>query len=150
MVVAAAGVDNHPSYLAEMLSALLSDETGGNAPSKRSQERAAAMVVTQTSLHGLSKFSGQYLQIMQLMPSAACDVFEGLCHLFDYYLFAVFTGFVSADDRRHLFVKKTRNTAPPPQQAQDFEVPAAVYRLALCCHVLCCAVLCCAVLYDAM
>lgn len=114
--------DNQVSYLTEMLSTLLADENGGNAPSKRSQERTAAMVVTQTSLHGLSKFSGQYLQIMQLMPSAACDVFDGLCHLFDYYLYAVFMGFVSHEDRRHLFTKKSKSTAPPPQQAQDFEV----------------------------
>jgi hypothetical protein len=114
--------NNQVSYLTEMLSTLLSDDNGGSAPSKRSMERNAAMVVTQTSLHGLAKFSGQYLQLMQLMPSAACEVFDGLCHLFEYYLCTVFIGFVSAEDRLHLFSAKTRSTAPPPQQAQEFEV----------------------------
>jgi hypothetical protein len=129
-------IDTHVSYLTETLTALLSDENGGNAPSKRSQERTAAMVVTQTCLHGLSKFSGQYLQIMQLMPSAACDMFDGLCHLFDFYLYAVFTGFISPEDRHHLFSKKTRSTAPPPQQSQEFEVLSPIY--SICSQIFCC------------
>ena len=111
--------DINVSYLTEMLSTLFVDENG---PSKRSQERAAAMVVTQTCLRGLAKFSGQYLQLMQLLPSASCEIFEGLCQLFDFYLYAVFMGFVSTDDRYHLLTEKTRSNAPPPQQAQEFDV----------------------------
>lgn len=110
------------NLLVEALTKLLEDDSVVPL-SRRAQQQTSAMIVTQASLHGLVKYSGKYLHMMQLMPSAAPEIFGGLCQLFDYYLAAVFVGFVSADERQKLFTKSLpRSIAPPPLQAKDFEV----------------------------
>ena len=91
--------------------------------SKRAQQQSSAMVVTQTCLNGLAKFAGRYMHMMQLMPSAAPEIFSGICQLFDLYLCTVFVGFVSADERQKIFTRSQhRSVAPPPLQAKEFEV----------------------------
>jgi hypothetical protein len=110
------------NLLIEALTKLLEDDTVVPM-SRRAQQQSSAMIVTQASLHGLAKYSGKYLHMMQLMPSAAPEIFGGLCQLFDYYIAAVFVGFVSYDERQKLFAKALpRSIAPPPLQAKDFEV----------------------------
>lgn len=114
------------NLLIEALSKLLEDDTVVPM-SRRAQQQSSAMIVTQASLHGLAKYSGKYLHMMQLMPSAAPEIFGGLCQLFDYYIATVFVGFVSYDERQKLFAKALpRSIAPPPLQAKDFEVSPSV------------------------
>jgi hypothetical protein len=118
------------NLLIEALTKLLEDDTVVPM-SRRAQQQSSAMIVTQASLHGLAKYSGKYLHMMQLMPSAAPEIFGGLCQLFDYYIAAVFVGFVSYDERQKLFAKALpRSIAPPPLQAKDFEVISSIPSLA--------------------
>lgn len=113
------------NLMMEALSKLFEDDSA-LPQSRRAQQQSSAMVVTQTSLNGLAKFTGRYMQMMQLMPSAAPEIFSGLCQLFDLYLCAVFVGFVSSEERQKVFTKNPhRSVAPPPLQAKEFEVRAA-------------------------
>jgi hypothetical protein len=110
------------NLLIEALTKLLEDDNVVPL-SRRAQQQSSAVIVTQASLHGLAKYSGKYLHMMQLMPSAAPEIFGGLCQLFDYYIAAIFVSFVSYDERQKLFAKSLpRSIAPPPLQAKDFEV----------------------------
>ena len=91
---------------------------------RRAQERSAAVVVTQSALNGLARHTGKYLLMMHLMSAASMDIFLGLKELFEYYLCAVFNGFVPQEDRRNVLMPPARTSAfsPPPMQAKDFEV----------------------------
>jgi len=82
----------------------------------------SALCVTQTLLNGLARYAGRYLQKMHLLPSTAPDVFASLCQLFDYYLCAVFTGFVGSTERRLLAHRSARLSSTAPAHADDFEV----------------------------
>ena len=102
--------------------------------SKRAQQQSSAMVVTQTCLNGLAKLAGRYMHMMQMMPSAAPEIFGGICQLFDLYLCTAFVGFVSADERQKIFTRSQhRSVAPPPLQAKEFEVIRVIG-----CHVFSC------------
>ena len=98
--------------------------------SKRSQERlsaASAMVITQTTYNGLLRFTGNYMQLMHVLPpSCAAQIFTDLCQLFDFYLCVVYNAFVPLDERQRLSVVQSRMTAPPLQSQKDFEVRACV------------------------
>ena len=80
-------------------------------------------IVTQTSLNGLARYTGRYLQLMFLLPLTAPDIFTALCSLFDYYLCAVYTGFVCVEKqtilKRH---KLSRTAASAPDKSHETEV----------------------------
>jgi len=92
---------------------------------RRKDNQANAMVVTQSSLNGLARCAGRYLQMMHLMPTASADIFSGLSQLFDLYLCNVFNGFVpssgSYDERGKFLAKANKMTAPAPDQSKDYE-----------------------------
>jgi hypothetical protein len=115
-----------PAYFSpigsEFLSLLLEEDVVPKG--RRAQERSAAVVVTQSALNGLARHTGKYLLMMHLMSAASVDIFLGLKELFEYYLCAVFNGFVPQEDRRNVLLPPARSSAfsPPPMQAKDFEV----------------------------
>jgi hypothetical protein len=126
--------NNELNILIENLMDLLQDDL---VPmSRRAQQQSSAMVVTQAALDGLTHFSGQYIHMMQLMPPAAPDIFNGLCQLFDFYLCSVYNGFVPNEERQRLMSKPTRQTSPSPLQAKDFEVRGLYTYYML--YVICC------------
>ena len=86
---------------------------------------SAAVCVTQTLLNGLARYSGRYLQKMHLLPSTAAEVFSSLCQLFDYYLCAVFRGFVGNEERQWLANRYSRLSSSAPDQGDEFEVVCA-------------------------
>ena len=87
----------------------------------RSHTTLSAAVVTQTGLNGLARYTGRYLQLLSLMPSTAPDIFACLCQLYDYYLSAVYCGFVPLDRQRALQCRY-KLSAPAPDKQRDFEV----------------------------
>lgn len=108
----------------DFLSLLLEEDVTSVSRTRKSQEKGSAVVVTQSALNGLAKFTGKYLLMMHLMSAASVDIFMGLKQLFEYYLCAVFNGFVPIEDRKNVLhpPSKTSPHAPPPMQAKDFEV----------------------------
>ena len=76
-------------------------------------------VVTQTCLNGLARYTGRYLQLMFLVPNTAADIFSSLCQLYDYYLCAVYCGFVPPDKQR---VRGGKASAVAPVKQGEFEV----------------------------
>mmetsp|Transcript_3685 Transcript_3685/g.3821 ORF Transcript_3685/g.3821 Transcript_3685/m.3821 type:complete len:1269 (+) Transcript_3685:182-3988(+) len=102
----------------DMLSFLFDDDPS-SLPSGR---RSAAMIVTQSALNGLTKYTVKYLQLMHVMRSVSVDVLQGLCQLFDFYLCAVFNCFVPNEQRQRILSKLVaRMAAPAPCQGKDFE-----------------------------
>jgi hypothetical protein len=124
---AGAGAGGSAGYFSplgsDFLSLLLEEDAGSTARTRKGQDKSAAVVVTQSALNGLAKFTGKYLLMMHLMSVAAVDIFMGLRQLFEYYLCAVFHGFVPLEDRQNVLhpLPRTSPHAPPPMQAQDFE-----------------------------
>jgi hypothetical protein len=114
----------------DFLAILQEDDEPGSA-SKHKKVNNSSMVVTQTALNGLARYAGRYLQMMHLLPSSAVDIFQCLCQLFDFYLCAVFNGFVPNDERQKVLTKQTKMTAPPPDQSKDFEALQAYMERAL-------------------
>jgi hypothetical protein len=98
--------------------ALLAVEGG----SRKALDRSASLVVTQSALNGLVKYAAKYLYMMHQLPTAAADVFACLCQLFDYYICAVFNGFVPAEEKSRLTTKSSRHTVCAPEQSRDFQV----------------------------
>ena len=125
-IVHASGSGSAPYFSpigSDFLSLLLEEDT--NVPkSRRAQERSSAVVVTQSALNGLARYTGKYLLMMHLMSAASMDIFMGLKQLFEYYLCAVFNGFVPLEDRKNVLLPPARISpfAQPPMQAQDFDV----------------------------
>jgi hypothetical protein len=125
--VSAGGAGGSAGYFSplgsDFLSLLLEEDAGSTARTRKGQDKSAAVVVTQSALNGLAKFTGKYLLMMHLMSAAAVDIFMGLRQLFEYYLCAVFNGFVPLEDRKNVLhpLPRTSPHAPPPMQAQDFE-----------------------------
>jgi hypothetical protein len=120
----AASSPHHYSSLGNEFLSVLLEEDSLIPKSRRAQERSSAVVVTQSALNGLAKFTGKYLLMMHLMSPAASEIFQGLQQLFEYYLFAVFDGFVPAEDRQTVLYPPHRTSpfSSPPIQAKDFEV----------------------------
>ena len=59
--------------------------------------------------------------MMHLLPSAATNIFQGLCQLFEFFLCSIFKGFVSlVDQDAHLGVP-SKMTSTSPYQARNFE-----------------------------
>lgn len=104
--------------LTEVMTLLHDDESV--TINKRNQDKAS-MIVTQTSINGLSRFSGKYIQMMVLMPSCSQIIFRGLTQLFDLYLYSVYHGFVLTEEKQRLFNKTQRQSAPPPIQTKEYE-----------------------------
>jgi hypothetical protein len=109
-------MDSQKTFLAMLL-----DDEDVTRSTKKAKDLASSLVVTQTSLNGLARYAGRYMQIMHLMPSVSPDILNGLFRLFDYYLCSTFVGFVSADERQKVLSKPTKTTMPPPDQSKDFE-----------------------------
>nr|XP_053656114.1 syndetin-like [Cherax quadricarinatus] len=71
------------------------DEQTGDAPQhhlKRKLDHGKTPIVTNTTLTIL-RLIGKYIQMMRLLQPIAFDVMVCLSHLFDYYLYSVFTFF---------------------------------------------------------
>ncbi|KAK4316854.1 hypothetical protein Pmani_012030 [Petrolisthes manimaculis] len=95
------------------------DEQTGETPHpnlKRKVDHSKTPIVTNTTLTIL-RLIGKYIQMMRLLQPIALDVMICLSHLFDYYLFAVFTFFGARGDleqnlSRHLLtsLKKIQDT----------------------------------------
>ena len=98
----------------------ISDEN--QKASKKNKSTNSAIVVTQAILNGLSKYSVKYLDMISLLPDSALKIFESLCHLYNYYLCAVFHGFVSVEDKDKLRSSSSKMTSPPPETYREFEV----------------------------
>jgi hypothetical protein len=80
------------------------------------------MVVTQTALNGLSKFTAKYLHMMYILPDKSGEIFGSLMQLFDLYICTVYHGFIPAEEKAKFFMKPTKLTAPAPDQCREFEV----------------------------
>jgi len=93
----------------------------GKRNKRRGSHSSSAMVVTRSSVDGLARCMGSYLQMMYLMPSSAVSIFHGLCQLFDYYTCAVFHGFVPAAERAVFLAPPNKMLSPAPDQAKDYE-----------------------------
>jgi hypothetical protein len=101
---------------------LLQDASTDSHKSKRAAEQAAFTVVTQTALNGVAKYVSKYLHIMYLLPASSKGIFENLTQLFDYYLCAVFNGFMPFEERQKFLAEQTKQNAPPPNSSMEFEV----------------------------
>jgi hypothetical protein len=101
---------------------LFSDDNAGDVSTRK--KHAAAAVVTQSCLNGLVQFVGKYTQTMYIVKSASSDIFTHLCQLFDFYVCSVFHGFVT-DEQRQRLLSSTKENAPPPDTAKDFEILAS-------------------------
>jgi hypothetical protein len=95
---------------------------GSDGGSRKAQDRSASMVVTQSALNGLVKYVAKYIYMMHQLPTAAADVFACLCQLFDFYICAVFNGFVPSEEKSRLMAKPSRHTVCAPDQSRDFQV----------------------------
>lgn len=102
----------------------LLQNTAGEAPpkSKRAAEQQAYTVVTQTALNGVAKYVAKYLHLMYLLPASSKGIFDNLCQMFDYYLCAVFNGFMPFDERQKFMAEQTKANAPAPISSKEFEV----------------------------
>lgn len=89
---------------------------------KKSKQAASSPVVTQAILNGLLKYSIKYLDMMSLIPDSAVKIFGSLCHLYNYYICAVFHGFVPAEDKDRLLGARSKMVSPPPDSQKEFEV----------------------------
>ena len=78
-------------------------------------------VVTQTCLNGLARYTGRYLQLMFLLPYTAPTIFSSLCSLYDFYLCAVYWGFVPSE-RQTVFGRQPSTAAAAPNTAHEYEV----------------------------
>jgi hypothetical protein len=102
---------------------LLQDSaTDAPVKSKRAAEQAAYTVVTQTALNGVAKYVAKYLHLMYLLPASSKKIFDNLTQLFDYYLCAVFNGFMPFEERQKFMAEQTKVNAPPPNGSMEFEV----------------------------
>lgn len=112
----------HEKKFLDDFSVILEDESNVKTQSDSKEANLAAMlVVTQSSMNGLARYTGSYLQIMNMMPSAATEVFNGLCQLFDFYLCTVYNGFVPSEEKVKLF-SKSKQTISAQEQSKDFDV----------------------------
>lgn len=93
-----------------------------SSKSKRAAEQQAYTVVTQTALNGVAKYVAKYLHLMYLLPASSKGIFDNLCQLFDYYLCAVFNGFMPFDERQKFMAEQTKANAPAPITSTEFEV----------------------------
>ena len=106
----------------DFLSILLEEDNKDKSMRKRKgANQSTSMVVTRSSLNGLARCAGRYLQMMHLMPSAAAHIFGGLCQLFDLYICNVFHGFIPAVEREKFLAKKTKMISQAPDQEKDYE-----------------------------
>lgn len=93
--------------------------------SSSSNNNAMHMIVTQTALNGLSKYTANYLHMMYILPNNSLEIFSSLMQLFDFYLCSVFVGFVPLEERNKFLTRPTKMTAPAPDQCRDYEVGRA-------------------------
>lgn len=102
-----------------VLTALFDDNDEDSSSSNKKQ--SGTVVVTQSSLKGLSNFVGKYMQMMFVVKKgSSAAIFDDLCQLFDFYICSVFAGFVPEDQRQRL-LSFTKQNAPPPDTAKDFQ-----------------------------
>lgn len=108
------------SLISDLLQFIIDDDV---VPHTRKQlDKLSAVVITQSALNGLLKFSGNYLQLMHVLPVARMTIVNNLFQFFDYYLATMYVGFTPPEERQKLSTKLPRSVAPPPLQAKDFEV----------------------------
>jgi hypothetical protein len=90
--------------------------------SRRNQQMNDTLVVTQSLLNGLSKLTALYLQMMDLIPRSAFDIWLKFCEIYDFYICYIFNAFLPAEDRTRFLGKPSKMTLPAPDQVKDFEV----------------------------
>ena len=76
-----------------ILDALFDEDDKSTGAGQRKQH-GGSVVVTQSSLKGLSNCLGQYMQMMFVVKGSSAKIFDDLCQLFDFYICSVFAGFV--------------------------------------------------------
>jgi hypothetical protein len=102
---------------------LLTRDDWSSAVSKRQhQQQQASMIVTQVALNGIAKYVAKYLLLMYLLPSTAPLIFEQLTDLFNYYVCAVFNGFMPIEEKQRFLAAPTKINASPPDQSKEYEV----------------------------
>ena len=114
----ATSVSSSSNSTMNIIDVLFGEETSAVNATKKKHMSAA--VVTQSCLNGLVQLVGKYSQTMYIVKSASSDIFTHLCQLFDFYICSVFNGFVSIEQRQRL-LSSTKENAPPPDAAKDFE-----------------------------
>lgn len=117
---------NQRGSLVNMLQAEIQreDRVGDNSPVKKGKHvaKVSSMIVTQVTLNGIVKFLIKYLNIMNLLPTAASTIFDYLCQLFDFYLCSIFHGFIPTEERSRFISGETKVAAPPPDNCREYEV----------------------------
>jgi len=101
---------------------LLTRDDWSSAVSKRQHQQQDSMIVTQVALNGIAKYVAKYLLLMYLLPSTAPLIFEQLTDLFNYYVCAVFNGFMPIEEKQRFLAVPTKINAPPPDQSKEYEV----------------------------
>ena len=101
---------------------LLTRDDSTSTVSKRQHQQKASMIVTQVALNGIAKYVAKYLLLMYLLPSTAPLIFEQLTDLFNYYVCAVFNGFMPIEEKQRFLAAPTKINAPPPDQSREYEV----------------------------
>ena len=124
------GVDSDNDYIPIMKQKLSVDvlmdqpstAKGANVRSSFHFEHSV-MFVTQTSLNGLARYTGRFLELMHILPSSGPEIFEGLCHLFNVYIATIFNCFIPDNERQKVLGKSTSKMAnESPDQSKEFEV----------------------------
>lgn len=90
--------------------------------SRRNMQLNDTLVVTQSTLNGLSNITALYLQMMDLIPKSAFEIWLKFCEIFDYYICYIFNAFLPLEDRNRFMGKPSKMSLPAPDQAKDFEV----------------------------
>lgn len=90
--------------------------------SRRAMEQSSSMVVTQSALNGMTKYVAKYLHLMYIMPTLSAQIFACIRQLFDFYMCAVFYGFVPNEEKNKFLAKPTKMNSTAPDQSKDFEV----------------------------
>ena len=100
----------------------------GNDMQNTTSTSTSIDIITQTSLNGLARYTGRYLQLMFLLPSIAPDIFTALCSLFDFYLYSVYSGFMVPEKQTILKkYKLSKTTAPAPDKMHETEVISFIF-----------------------
>lgn len=110
--------NNYISIIEDDFLSILMEES---ATKKKGTDMTGSMVVTQSSLNGIARYTGTYLQMMHLISTSSPDIFHGLRQLFDYYFCTVYNGFVSEEQKLKFLTKQTKMNALAPDQSFDFE-----------------------------
>ena len=123
------GVDGDSDYIPIMkqkrsVDVLMDQPSAAKGANVRSSFHfeTSVLFVTQTSLNGLARYTGRFLELMHILPSSSPEIFEGLCHLFNVYMGTIFNCFIPDNERQRVLGKNnSKMTNVSPDQAREFE-----------------------------